>query len=169
MYNKFKPLVLLFAILCTFNLIAQESSVAGDALKSKKEIVEEAKAQVEKMSVDELKAMMEEDESFQLVDVRTEAEYLAGHIQGAKWIPRGKLEFAIQSIAQDPNAKLILYCRSGSRSALSVVSVMDMGYEKVYNLTGGFKEWTEAGNHAFNMHGEFAVIAFEKKEAKEER
>ena len=51
---------------------------------------------------------------------------------------------------------------------MSVVSVTDMGYKSVYNLTGGFKEWTEAGNHVFNRHGEIAVIAFEKKETNEE-
>jgi len=169
MKNAFKHVILLIAILFTINLNAQDSSVAQDAPKSKTELVDEAKAQVSKMSANTLKGKMDKNEKFILIDVRTEGEYLAGHIKGAVWIPRGKLEFVIQKVEEDPNAELVLYCRSGGRSALSVVTVMEMGYNNIYSLTGGFREWTESGNHVFNRHGEIAVIAFEKKETEEEK
>lgn len=53
------------------------------------------------------------------MDIRTEAEYLAGHIKGAKWFPRGRLEYYIQELINDSDSKVVLYWRTGGRSALA--------------------------------------------------
>ncbi len=143
------------------NVSAQQTS--GD-LKSSQEVVEDAKSQVSKISVDELKVLIDGGDDYLLIDVRTEEEYLAGHIEGAVWIPRGKLEFKIQALTDDPNTKMILNCRTGGRSALSVLTLMEMGYKNVNSLTGGFKEWVVTGNSVYNRHGAIKVVAFEEKE-----
>jgi rhodanese-related sulfurtransferase len=78
----------------------------------------------------------------QLVDVRTSREYKAGHIGKAiniDWFQKGTFE---QSFARLKKSKPIyLYCRSGSRSRKAARKVLDMGFEKVYDLKGGYMRW----------------------------
>ena len=99
-----------------------------------------------------------------LLDIRTETEYDAGHIQGAQWFPRGKLEYYIQELIKDPNSRIVLYCRTGGRSALATLTLKDMGYTNVVDLDGGFKEWVAEGNTFYNLHGEHQVVSYQKKE-----
>ncbi len=139
-------------------------TIAQAQVKSAKQIVEEAKSKTVQISVDELKAKINSAEKFILIDVRTEKEYLAGHIEGAVLIPRGELELDIQKLTIDPKVEIVIYCKVGGRSALAVSALNNMGYEKVLNLEGGFKKWVSEGNSAFNMHGEIKVVNFEKKE-----
>ncbi len=143
-------------------------TIAHAQVKSTKQILEEAKSKIMITSVDELKMKMDAEEKFILIDIRTEKEYLSGHIENAIWISRGKLEFTIQKISKDPMAEIIIYCRGGSRSALSVCALNNIGYENVLNLEGGFKKWVTSGNSAYNMHGEIKVINFERKEKKKD-
>jgi rhodanese-related sulfurtransferase len=97
-------------------------------------------------------------------EISTEAEYLAGHIQGAQWFPRGKLEYYIQDLIKDPDSRIVLYCRTGGRSALATLTLQDMGYTNVVDLDGGFKEWVAEGNTFYNLHGENQVVSYQKKE-----
>ena len=135
-------------------------SLVGD-IKTKQQIVEEAKANVTAITVDDLKHHLHDTI---LIDIRTKDEYVAGHIQGSQWISRGTLEFVIQSIAPEPDAPIVVYCRSGGRSALAANSLQAIGYRKIRNLEGGFKAWVEAAYSAYNVHGEFKVLNFEKPE-----
>lgn len=89
---------------------------------------------------------------FVLIDIRTEGEYNAGFIPGAFLIQRGVLEFRIDSEEfwgelnreiPDKNQQIILYCRSGSRSALGTKSLEMLGYTNVHSLEGGWKGWIE--------------------------
>ena len=155
MYLK-KTSILLIAIFACMTAFSQ--------IKSINQISTEAKSQVEQISVDELKMKNDLEDKFLLIDVRTEKEFLAAHIEGAIWIPRGKLEFIIQSFTKNPESEIILYCRTGTRSALSVTALNNIGYERVKYLDDGFKKWVEDGNSVFNMHGEIKVVNFEKKE-----
>ena len=139
-------------------------TIAQAQVKSAKQIVEEAESQIEQISIDELKTKIDSDQKFILIDVRSEKEYLAGHVKNAVWIPSGKVKFATQKITEDPNVDIVIYCRARGQSALSVYALDEIGYEKVFNLDGGFKEWVNAGNSVFNMHGEIKVISFEEKE-----
>ncbi|WP_319482708.1 rhodanese-like domain-containing protein [uncultured Draconibacterium sp.] len=87
-----------------------------------------------------------------LIDVRTKDEYRAGHIPGAYLVQRGVLESHIEKEAvwegfrhavPKKTDTIILYCRSGSRSALATKSLMMLGYEHVYSLDGGWNAWHE--------------------------
>ena len=87
-----------------------------------------------------------------LIDVRTKDEYQAGHIPGAYLVQRGVLESHIEKEAvwegfshavPKKTDTIILYCRSGSRSALATKSLMMLGYEHVYSLDGGWNAWHE--------------------------
>ncbi len=151
--------VRLLAILLAFTSL----SVLAD-VKSKQEISNEAKAKAPHISSQQLSDYLSKKENIVLLDIRTEDEYEAGHIQGAKWLPRGKLEYSIQEEVTDPGAKIVLYCNSGGRSALATLTLQGMGYTDVVDLDGGFKAWVAEGNTFYNMHGELKVVNFKKPE-----
>lgn len=73
-----------------------------------------------------------------LVDVRTEGEFAAGHIEGALWLPLDRLERDIARAIPDPARPLILYCRSGARSGHACTLVSRLGYGKATN-GGGYR------------------------------
>ena len=149
---------------CFLLILIIASTTAQAQVKTLIQIASDAKSQVVQLPVEELKKKMDAEEKITLIDVRTEKEYLAAHIEGAIWIPRGKVEFGVQEITKDPKVEIIVYCRTGARSALSAIALKNIGYEKVLSLDGGFKKWVDDGNSAFNMHGEIKVVSFEKKE-----
>lgn len=141
------------------------TSISQAQLKSVNQILEDVDSQIVQISVDELAKKMVEDSTFYLIDIRTEREYLSGHIQNAIWIPRGLLEFRIQKLINDPEFEIVIYCKGGGRSALATFTLLQMGYKNILNLEGGIKEWVKAGNKIFNELGELLVIEFEKMES----
>lgn len=76
-----------------------------------------------------------------LVDVRTPGEYEEGYIPGAMLIDISSDDFVdrISKIAKD--CKVLLYCRSGRRSADASAILDSLGYTQVYNLEGGYERW----------------------------
>ena len=145
-------------------LIALAGMNAWADVKSKEEISNEAKAKAPHISSQQLSGYLSGEENLVLLDIRTEDEYEAGHIQGAQWLPRGTLEYSIQELVQDSDARIILYCNSGGRSALATLTLQDIGYTNVVDLEGGFKAWVAEGNTFYNLHGELKVVNFKKQE-----
>ncbi len=81
-----------------------------------------------------------------LVDVREAEEFAAGHIPGARHVPRGYLESRIEGTAPDRSQHLILYCASGSRSAYAARTLIeDLGYQRVESMRGGITLWKDLG------------------------
>jgi rhodanese-related sulfurtransferase len=109
-----------------------------------KELVEEAKTGIRTISAAEANSMFGKS-GVVFLDVREPDEYKAGHIPGAVNIPRGLLESRIEEQVPDRNTDLVVYCRSGVRSALASATLVKMGYKGVLNMDGGWKTWQEAG------------------------
>lgn len=116
-----------------------------------KDMVDEAMAEVETISVAEA-MKRQDDDAFVIVDIRDVRELdREGMIPGAFHAPRGMLEFWVDP--ESPYHKdifasgktFVFYCRSGQRSALATKTVRDMGLEAVCHIEGGFTAWTEAG------------------------
>lgn len=81
-----------------------------------------------------------------LVDVRETDEFAAGHIPGARHVPRSHLESRIEGAVSDRTKHVILYCASGSRSAWAARTMLDdLGYDNVDSMTGGFTLWKDRG------------------------
>ncbi len=81
-----------------------------------------------------------------VVDVREVDEWGAGHIPGAKHVPKSYLESRIEGAAPDRSQHVILYCQSGNRSAWAARTLIeDLGYENVESMTGGFTLWKDRG------------------------
>lgn len=68
-----------------------------------------------------------------IIDNRTEAEFRAGHIEGAKLVPYDVIAEKIKEVVPDKNAKIILYCRSGRRSGIALQTLNSLGYKNVEN------------------------------------
>lgn len=99
------------------------------------------------ITAEEGRALMDEDPDIILVDVRTEGEYKAEHIPGALLVPVEELAELASSKMPDKEATYIVYCRTGNRSATAALMLIDMGYQKIYDM-GGIVDWpyeTESG------------------------
>ena len=108
-------------------------------------LVNDAKSRVKETNVADVKRRKDAGENFLLVDVREDSEWAAGHLPGAVHMGRGVIERDIEAKVPDKNAKLILYCGGGFRSALSADNLQKMGYTSVESMDGGWRGWTEAG------------------------
>ncbi len=112
--------------------------------KTSKNILDEARAQIKSVDIDAARRMLEQPGTV-LVDVREGDEWRQGHIPQAVGIPRGFLELRIEEKVPDHKAPIILQCASGTRSLLAARALRELGYENLYNLTGGFNAWKDRG------------------------
>ncbi len=122
------------------------------SIKSSQILVEEAKKSIETLSSDHAKKLFEKKE-ITLIDVRDIRElWKDGTIENSKHIPRGMLEFWL-----DPESKyykenkikdvkkMVLFCALGWRSALATKSLVDMGFNNVAHVDGGFESLKKSG------------------------
>lgn len=110
-----------------------------------KELVNDAKARVQEVTVEEVRQRLDGGEKLQLVDVREESEWLQGHAAGAVHLGKGVIERDIEKHFPAADTALVLYCGGGSRSALAADNLQKMGYRHVSSLIGGFKTWRDSG------------------------
>jgi rhodanese-related sulfurtransferase len=78
-----------------------------------------------------------------LVDVREPAEYAGEHLANSVLVPLS--QFAPNQIPVDPDKTLVLYCRSGNRSAQAAQKLLGAGFEEVTHLDGGIEGWKQTG------------------------
>lgn len=81
----------------------------------------------------------------QVVDVREDREWAAGHVAGAVHMGKGVIERDIEAAVPDPATPLVLYCGGGFRSALAADALQRMGYTNVRSMVGGWRGWAEIG------------------------
>ena len=108
-------------------------------------IVDEARARIREVSIDDVEHLHARGASFILVDVREAEEWARGHLPGARHVCKGIIERDIETVVPDRNAHLVLYCGGGFRSALAADALQRMGYTRVESMAGGWRAWTEAG------------------------
>ena len=99
---------------------------------------------MQKISVDELKSRMDAGEKINLIDVREPFENADFNIGGIL-LPLGKIQgMQVEDIEDHKEQEVILYCRSGNRSAQACLFLEMMGFKNVKNLAGGMIEWKQA-------------------------
>ncbi len=79
----------------------------------------------------------------EVIDVRTEAEFVRGSIEGARHIPLHMLPLVADQLPADK--PVVFICQSGARSSQACAFMASRGYENVYNLQGGVIGWARAG------------------------
>ena len=108
------------------------------------ELLRLVKSQIDEVDPAEVNELI--DEGVAVVDVREVDEFAAGHIPGAKHVPRSYLESRIEGAVPDRAMPVILYCQSGNRSAYAARTLRDdLGYEHVRSMTGGITLWKDRG------------------------
>jgi rhodanese-related sulfurtransferase len=106
-------------------------------------IVNDAKQRVREVTVDDVKAKLDRNEKFILVDVREESEFAKDHLPGAIHLGKGVIERDIEERVPNPATPLVLYCGGGFRSALAADNLQKMGYSSVVSMDGGVRGWRE--------------------------
>ena len=114
-------------------------------MKTYSDLLQEVKSQIRLVTLDEIKRRLDAKEDYTLVDVREKDETRQGFIPGAVLLPRGFLEMQVEQKLPDKNAKLIVYCAGGTRSAFAAKVLQDMGYQQVESANPGFVRWKDTG------------------------
>ena len=97
------------------------------------------------ITVEKVMEVIDEDnEEYFLLDVRTLEEYYGdlGHLPDAKLIPYNEIANRVEELADQKDKTIIIYCRSGRRSAIAAKILKENGF-KVYNMSGGMKKMKE--------------------------
>ena len=114
---------------------AEETTNKGDLE------VQEEKVIYEQITAREAKEIMEQKTGYLILDVRTEEEYAAGHIENAMLIPDYEIEARAETELTDKEQMILVYCRSGRRSKGAAEKLASMGYCNVKEF-GGIIDWS---------------------------
>lgn len=94
---------------------------------------------INNISYTKLQEILKENVDTILLDVRSPQEYDEGHLTGAINIPEYELSSKVNSILKNKNSRIIVYCKSGSRSKKAIKTLKKIGYINLYNLEGGIE------------------------------
>ena len=112
--------------------------------KTGADMVAQARAKVREVTVAEMLQAIDKPGAPTFLDVRERAETNLGRIPGAIVLARGSMETKIEALVPR-DAKLVIYCASGNRSAFAAVTLAEMGYTDVASLKEGFNGWAASG------------------------
>ena len=92
------------------------------------------------ITAEEAKAIMDREEGYIILDVRSQEEYDGGHIPGAILIPNTEIKAKAESVLTDKDQLILVYCRSGRRSKLASEELVKLGYTNIREF-GGIIDW----------------------------
>jgi molybdopterin/thiamine biosynthesis adenylyltransferase/rhodanese-related sulfurtransferase len=114
-------------------------------MPSFRELLARTKAEIQEVDTAGADALISADPSVIVLDVREPDEYEQGALPGAIHIPRGHLESQIENRLADHDAKVVVYCAGGTRSAFAAKTLKELGYSDVVSMAGGFNKWKNEG------------------------
>jgi molybdopterin/thiamine biosynthesis adenylyltransferase/rhodanese-related sulfurtransferase len=112
-------------------------------MASFRELLQQAKAAIDEVDTTKGEALLAE--GYTLLDVREPDEFEQGAIPGSIHIPRGQLESNIENRVPDRDAKIVVMCAGGVRSAFAVQTLEQLGYVNTVSMDGGFNKWKDEG------------------------
>lgn len=114
--------------------------------KTVAQLLSEAAAKAPFMSLEELNARIGgNSRDLVVLDVREKDAFEAGHVPGARNLPRGQLELRVNTELPDPTVRILTCCEFGKISTLAAATLRELGYGRAVALDGGMKAWREAG------------------------
>lgn len=114
--------------------------------KTVSQLLSEAAALVSFMSLEELRARVEaRDPELLVLDVREREAYAAGHVPGARHLPRGQLELRVNEELPDPTLRILTVCEFGRVSTLAAATLRQIGFQRAIALDGGMSGWRQKG------------------------
>jgi rhodanese-related sulfurtransferase len=96
---------------------------------------------VKNVTAEEANKVISENNDIAILDVRTQKEYLAGHIPGALLMPVGEMASRISEIEKYNEKPVLVYCASGGRSPLAVKLLLKNNFKNIYHLNSGISKW----------------------------
>lgn len=123
------------------------SSQPDSVASAPQSTADSAQAEYHKLTAEQAKARLDSGDELILLDVRTAEEYAEKHIPGAVLLPNEEIGSEDPAALPEKDAEILIYCRSGNRSAQAAKKLVALGYTNVYDF-GGIKDWpyeTEAG------------------------
>ena len=114
--------------------------------KTVAQMLDEAARRIAFMSMEELRDRVgAANGGVVVLDIRERDAYDAGHVPGARHVPRGQLELRIDQTLPDPTVRVVTCCEFGKISTLAADTLRTMGYVRAVALDGGMKAWRDAG------------------------
>ena len=92
------------------------------------------------ITAEEAKQIMDTEEDYIILDVRTQEEYDGGHIPGAIQISHEEIEARAEEVLTDKDQLILVYCRSGRRSKIAAEALAELGYTNIKEF-GGIIDW----------------------------
>ena len=92
------------------------------------------------ITAEEAKQIMDSEEGYIILDVRTQEEYDEGHIPGAIVISHEEIAEKAEEVLTDKDQLILVYCRSGRRSKIAAEALMELGYTNIKEF-GGIIDW----------------------------
>ena len=92
------------------------------------------------ITAEEAKQIMDTEEGYIILDVRTQEEYDESHIPGAILIPHTEIEARAEEVLTDKDQLILVYCRSGRRSKIAAEALLELGYTNIKEF-GGIIDW----------------------------
>ncbi len=92
------------------------------------------------ITAEEAKEIMDSEEGYIILDVRTQEEYDEGHIPGAIVISHEEIAEKAEGVLTDKNQLILVYCRSGRRSKIAAEALVELGYTNIKEF-GGIIDW----------------------------
>jgi molybdopterin/thiamine biosynthesis adenylyltransferase len=108
--------------------------------------LDQIKQRIEQLTPKEAQAELSANGEVVLLDIREPHEHAEAHLEGDELVPPVEVLERADEVAPDPSQRVILYCRSGARSARAAYQLQEeLGYERVANVEGGILAWQEQG------------------------
>ncbi len=92
------------------------------------------------ITAEEAKKIMDTEEGYIILDVRTQEEYDQGHIPGAIVISHEEIAEKSEDVLTDKDQLILVYCRSGRRSKIAAEALVELGYTNIKEF-GGISDW----------------------------
>ena len=92
------------------------------------------------ITAEEAKQIMDTEEGYIILDVRTQEEYDLGHIPGATVISHEEITEKAEQVLTDKDQLILVYCRSGRRSKIAAEALVELGYTNIKEF-GGIIDW----------------------------
>lgn len=127
-----------------------------------------ALVQAELLTPQALQDKLSTGEPLALLDVRSAGDFATAHVPGARWLSRGRLDIEIEQYVPNKATRVVLMCRTGTLSPLSVPTLKALGYQDVAVLQGGYNAWqaaelpTEQGLGEHSGNAQYEQLAIEE-------
>jgi sulfur-carrier protein adenylyltransferase/sulfurtransferase len=110
-----------------------------------RELLAQVKSEIDEVASSDVLARLDDPARPLLLDVREQDEWQEGHLPHAIHVPRGNLESRVEALIPDKSREIVVYCAAGARSAFAAKSMVDLGYDNVTSMIGGFTDWKRNG------------------------